>query len=198
MLTSGSLVALRNVVRLKLDDNEIERIVDGAFEQTPALQNLHLSYNNLTEVDNNSTRLILFVCCVTFAESEPYCHSILSVCLSVWMSVGHSATYSLPRLIDHNQIWTRVSLFGYPIFHTFGLPEEKICAYSCHCERDASFHMTCLLISRVAMQLIERSGCWNRLVAYPFRLSVCLLVGLSDWLVNCGKTADWISMPFRW
>ena len=30
--------------------------------------------------------------CVTFAESEPYCRSILSV----WMSVGHSATYSLP------------------------------------------------------------------------------------------------------
>jgi len=39
--------------------------------------------------------------CVTFAESEPYCHSILFVCLSV----GHSATYSLPRLIDHNHIW---------------------------------------------------------------------------------------------
>jgi len=26
--------------------------------------------------------------------------------LSVWISVGHSATYSLPRLIDHNQIWS--------------------------------------------------------------------------------------------
>ena len=50
MLTSGSLVALRNVVRLKLDNNEIERIVDGAFEQTPSLQNLHISANNLTEV----------------------------------------------------------------------------------------------------------------------------------------------------
>ena len=41
-------------------------------------------------------------CCVTFAESEPYCHSGMFVCLSV----GHSATYSLPRLIDHNQIWS--------------------------------------------------------------------------------------------
>ena len=36
------------------------------------------------------------------AESEPYCHTILFV----WMSVGHSATYSLPRLVDHNQIWS--------------------------------------------------------------------------------------------
>jgi len=50
MLTSGSLVALRNVVRLKLDNNEIERILDGAFELTPSLQNLHLSSNNLTTV----------------------------------------------------------------------------------------------------------------------------------------------------
>jgi len=50
MLTSGSLVALRNVVRLKLDNNEIERILDGAFELTPSLQNLHLSRNNLRAV----------------------------------------------------------------------------------------------------------------------------------------------------
>jgi len=56
--------------------------------------------------------------CVTFAESEPYCHSILFV----WMCVGHYTTYSLSRLIDHNQICprTRVSLFGSPISHTFG------------------------------------------------------------------------------
>jgi len=50
MLTSGSLAALRNVVRLKLNNNEIERILDGAFEPTPSLQNLHLSGNNLTSV----------------------------------------------------------------------------------------------------------------------------------------------------
>ena len=31
---------------------------------------------------------------------------VIPFCLSVWMSVGHSAIYSLPRLIDHNQIWS--------------------------------------------------------------------------------------------
>ena len=31
---------------------------------------------------------------------------VIPFCLSVWMSVDHSATYSLPRLIDHNQIWS--------------------------------------------------------------------------------------------
>jgi len=36
------------------------------------------------------------------AESEPYC---CSGCLYVCLSVCHSATYSLPRLTDHNQIW---------------------------------------------------------------------------------------------
>jgi len=61
------------------------------------------------------------VVCVCVCVSEPYCHSILFVCLSV----GHSATYSLPRLIDDNQIWsagplTRVSLLGSPVSHTLG------------------------------------------------------------------------------
>jgi len=98
---------------------------------------------------------------VRIAESEPYCHSILFVCLSV----GHSATYSLPRLIDHNQIWsagtcgprTRVSLFGSPVSHTLGargknvqnfayFQRQPFNAYSCHCERDASCHMTCLSV----------------------------------------------------
>jgi len=61
MLTSGSLVALRNVVRLKLDNNEIERIVDGSFELTPSLQNLHLSGNNLTEVLYYNADIIIIV-----------------------------------------------------------------------------------------------------------------------------------------
>ena len=97
--------------------------------------------------------------------------SFHSVCLSVWMSVGHSATYSLPRLINHNQIWSAgiylssdpCKPFWIHTSHTFGA-ERKICkispisnmstvkwqpfnAYSCHCERDASCHMTCLSIS---------------------------------------------------
>jgi len=39
------------------------------------------------------------------AESEHYCCSRMFVCLCVCMSVGHSLTYSQPRLIDQNQIW---------------------------------------------------------------------------------------------
>jgi len=52
----------------------------------------------------------LSVCCVTFAESEPYCHSILFVCLDVCRS------------------------------------RQPFNAYSCHCERDASCHMTCVSV----------------------------------------------------
>jgi len=52
--------------------------------------------------------------CVTFAESEPYCHSILFVCLDVCLDVCRSF-------------------------------RDLLCnAYSCHCERDASCHMTCI------------------------------------------------------
>jgi len=61
---------------------------------------------------------------VRIAESEPYCHSILFVCLSV----GHSATYSLPRLTDHNHIWSAgiylssdpCKPFWIPVSHTLG------------------------------------------------------------------------------
>jgi len=85
--------------------------------------------------------IVMSVCCVTFAESEP-CHSILFV----WTCVGHSTTYSLPRLIDHNQIWsvkscprTRVSLFGSPISHTFGARGKNMqnfayCSRHCCCD----------------------------------------------------------------
>ena len=63
--------------------------------------------------------------CVTFA-SQRVSLIVIPFCLSVWMSVGHSATYSLPRLIDHNQIWSEgiylssdpCKTFGSPVSHT--------------------------------------------------------------------------------
>ena len=96
-----------------------------------------------------SVAMSMSVCCVTFAESEPYCHSILFVCLSV----GHLATYSLPRLINHNQIWSAsiylssdpCKPFWIPYLPYFRCQREKY-AKSCHCERDASCHMTCLFV----------------------------------------------------
>jgi len=86
---------------------------------------------------------------VRIAESEPYCHSILFVCLSV-----RSFRDLQPSTIDRSQPnlvgtcpRTGVSLFGSPVSHTLGA-RGKICkispisnAYSCHCERDASCHI---------------------------------------------------------
>jgi len=48
------------------------------------------------------THYIIIIIASRLPESEPYC---CSGCLYVCLSVGHSATYSLPRLTDHNQIW---------------------------------------------------------------------------------------------
>jgi len=60
--------------------------------------------------------------CVTFAESEPYCHSILFVCLSIIPrpTAYHdwSITTKFGRQV-YNCPRTRVSLFGSPISHTF-------------------------------------------------------------------------------
>jgi len=83
---------------------------------------------------------------------------VIPFCLSAWMSVGHSATYSLPRLIDHNQIWSdpckpfwihylpcfrcqRENMQNFAYFQ-----RQPFNAYSCLCERDASCHMTCLSV----------------------------------------------------
>ena len=87
---------------------------------------------------------------------------VIPFCLSVWMSVGHSATYSLPRLIDHNQIWSAgiylssdpCKPFCIPYLSYFRYQRENMQnfayfqrqpfnTYSCYCEGDASCHMTC-------------------------------------------------------
>ena len=56
------------------------------------------------------------------AESGPYCCSRMFVCLYVCMSVGHSATYSLPRLIDHNQIWYAGTCLSSQVCKPFWIP----------------------------------------------------------------------------
>jgi len=90
--------------------------------------------------------------------------SFHSVCLTGCLSV-------IPRPIAYHdwsittkfgrQVYTcprtRVSLFGSPISHTFGakgknmqisayFQRQPFNAYSCHCERDASCHITCLSV----------------------------------------------------
>jgi len=71
------------------------------------------------------------------------------------MSVGHSATYSLPQLIDHNQIWsafgprTHVSLFGSPISHTFGARGENMQNFAYFQHVDSGSHQTLLVLQFV-------------------------------------------------
>jgi len=58
---------------------------------------------------------------------------VIPFCLSVWMSVGHPATYSLPRLIYNNQIWSAgiylssdpCKPFWIPYLPYFGCQREK-------------------------------------------------------------------------
>jgi len=89
----------------------------------------------------------------------PFC---LSVCLSgCLLVIPHPTAYHDWSITTKfgRQVYTcprtHVSLFGSPIFHTFGarvkymqnfayLQRQPFNAYSCHCERDASCHMTCV------------------------------------------------------
>jgi len=49
---------------------------------------------------------------------------VIPFCLSVWMSVGHSATYSLPRLIDHNHIWSAGIYLSSDLCKPFWIPSS--------------------------------------------------------------------------
>jgi len=72
------------------------------------------------------------VCCVTFAESEPYCHSILFVCLLVIPQPTAYHDWSITTRFGRQVYtcpWTCVSLFGSPISHTFGA-RGKMCKIS--------------------------------------------------------------------
>jgi len=133
------------------------------------------------------------VCCVTFAESEPYCHSILFVCLSVWMSVGHSATYSLPRLIDHNQIWSAgIGLylssnpcqpFWIPTSHTFGA-RGKICKISPISKRTW----------RIAPYDLSVCLCVCSCVEYCWSVWVC---GFTCVMIVCSTESSYSTTPSR-
>ena len=112
------------------------------------------------------------------------------------MSVGHSATYSLPRLIDHNQIWSDpCKPFWIPYLPYFGARGKNMqnstyfqhvdSGYSCHCERGASCHMTC-----------------NKYQLYQFRLAfsrlVCLFVtSLSRPMLSVYRLSQSISFPIN-
>jgi len=87
--------------------------------------------------------------CVTFAESEPYCHSILFVCLSGCLSV-------IPRLTAYHD-WsittkfgqTRVSLFGSPISHTFGARGKNMQNFAYFLHVDSGSRQTLLVLQFV-------------------------------------------------
>jgi len=65
----------------------------------PSVLGLYTEYSDIASSERLKRNY-----CVTFA-SQRVSLNVIPFCLSAWMSVGHSATYSLPRLIDHNQIW---------------------------------------------------------------------------------------------
>jgi len=78
--------------------------------------------------------------CHAFASrSQRVSLIVIPFCLSVWMSVGHSATYSLPRLIDHYQIWSAGIYLSSDPCKPFCLPYLPY--YRCQREKYAKFRL---------------------------------------------------------
>ena len=110
----------------------------------------------------------LFVCPVA-SRSQRVSLIVIPFCLSVWMAVGHSATYSLPRLIDHNQIWSAGIYLSSDPCKPFWIPYLP---YSrCQREKYAKFRLGILLPLRT----------W-RLV--PYHLSLFLYLYSIHWSTN--------------
>jgi len=83
--------------------------------------------------------------------------SFHSVCLSVWMSVGHSATHSLLRLIDHNQIWSDpCKPFWIPYLPYFGCQRENMQNFAYFQHVDSGSCQTLLVLQFV----IEFANIW--------------------------------------
>jgi len=84
------------------------------------------------------------------AQSGPYCHSRMFVCLDV----GHSTTYSLPRLIDHSQIWSAGTYLSLDPCKPFWIPYLPY--FRCQMEKYGKFSQTLHVLQFV----IEFANIW--------------------------------------
>jgi len=95
--------------------------------------------------------------------------SFHSVCLSVCRSFRDLQPTTIDWSQPMNQIWLAgIYLYSDPCkpFPILWVPEGKICkispisnAYSCHCERDASCHMTCSTNTYINKEIIDSRLC---------------------------------------
>jgi len=126
--------------------------------------------------DSNCKLLYSIYCLLTYkviaSRSQRVSLIVIPFCLSVCLDVCRSFRDLQPTTIDRSQPnlvgrscpRTRVSLFGSPIFHTFGARGKNMqnfayfqhvdSGYYCHYERDASCHMTCT----VTLQYFDTVG----------------------------------------
>jgi len=103
--------------------------------------------------------------------------SFHSVCLSVWVTVGHSATYSLPRLIDHNQIWSAGIYLFSDRCKPFWIPYLPY--FRCQREKYAKFRLLRILatvnVTHRAIWLVDK-----------FVVHCASFPENAKWLLRCG------------
>jgi len=124
--------------------------------------------------------------------------SFHSVCLSVCRSFRDLQPTTIDWSQPMNQIWLAgIYLYSDPCkpFPILWVPEGKICkispisnAYSCHCERDASCHMTCSTNTYINKEIIDSRLCpWCRILMNSTKHSSCLTSNGNGHLANSSK-----------
>jgi len=149
-------------------------VADRRSDQTAALQHLlqsHIHYRcRFCDASVVFLSVCLSVCLSLASRSQRVSLIVIPFCLSVWMSVGHSTTYSL--------------------LPYFRCQREKICKIS-------PISNGSPLTRILATANVTHRAIWLACLSVSVCLSVCLSVGLSVGhdCVSC-KTANSIEMPF--
>ena len=141
----------------------------------------------MIHVLTEDTSLVMYRCLLSSVTVHPCVHRSypseqlfsLSLCLlrhvrrewallsfhSVCLSVGHSATYSLPRLIDHNQIWSAGIYLSLDPCKPFWIP--YLSYFGCQRENMQNFaYFQCVFLPLRTWRIV------------PYDLSVCLFLSL--------------------
>jgi len=141
------------------DNNQYVREVCVAFV-SPVYWRQHITLRSL------------YVCIASRSHRREWALlSFHSVCLSV----GHSATYSLPRLIDHNQIWSAGIYLSSDPCKPFWI--SHLPYFGCQREKYAKFHL-------FTMRILATANVMHRAI-WLVCMSVSVCLSLSMFLHLC-------------
>ena len=140
----------------------------------------------LTSLQVETFAVRLLRCLFVASRSQRVSLIVISFCLSVWMSVSHSATYSLPRLIDHNQIWSAGIYLSLDLCKPFWIPYLPY--FRCQREKYAKFHLSRVFLPLRMWRIVPHDlFIFSVTQQWILNASLCFLVCLTESLLSLKK-----------